>query len=266
LLNVRVLKERYMLVIEPVTVEVVKKQLGATDEQRSHVDWLTEVIKRLSDAFNASNSFTTVNMKTVARTEKVFVSIWPTTPDTYSSYFQWKTFETRYQDKPWTEDEKGVFEDAILANGPELRSIREEVGTGKRSQAEVVRYYAHWKNSKLREENEMKRAGTFRAPSTSAAAGDSSVVASMDVDRACAACRAEASRTWHKAPKGLVSDVLCDQCDLNWRKYAELNVRPLREEVQAKGKPDKREGMPLMGTVAKRLKVGICVFVTQTGC
>jgi hypothetical protein len=88
----------------------------------------------------------------------------------------------------------------------------------------------------------------------------------MDVDRACAACRVEASRTWHKAPKGLVSDVLCDQCDLNWRKYAELNVRPLREEVQGKGKPDKREGMPLMGTVAKRLKVGVCVFVTQTGC
>jgi hypothetical protein len=80
-------KQRYMLVIEPVTVEVVKKQLGATDEQRSHVDWLTEVIKRLSDAFNAGNSFTTVNMKTVARTEKVFVSIQPSTPDAHSPSF-----------------------------------------------------------------------------------------------------------------------------------------------------------------------------------
>jgi hypothetical protein len=54
------------------SVETIKKQLGTSDEQRSHVDWLTEVIKRLSDAFATGHNFATVNMKNVSRTEKVF--------------------------------------------------------------------------------------------------------------------------------------------------------------------------------------------------
>lgn len=36
-----------------------------------------------------------------------------------------------------------AFEDAILAHGAELRSVRDEVQI--RSVYEVVRYYGHWK-------------------------------------------------------------------------------------------------------------------------
>lgn len=46
-------------------------------------------------------------------------------------------------DREWTEHEKAAFEDAISIHGPELRAVRDEVGT--RSIFEVVRYYAHWK-------------------------------------------------------------------------------------------------------------------------
>jgi hypothetical protein len=45
---------------------------------------------------------------------------------------------------------------------------------------------------------------------------------------------------------------------LNWRKYADLNVRPVREESLASAKNksiEKREGTPLGGTAAKRAKV-----------
>jgi hypothetical protein len=74
----------------------------------------------------------------------------------------------------------------------------------------------------------------------------------------CGACRTRESTTWWKAPKGLATDVLCDSCGISWRKYADLNVRPLREESLPSGKtklPDKREGTPLTGPSAKRSKV-----------
>lgn len=73
----------------------------------------------------------------------------------------------------------------------------------------------------------------------------------------CGACRTRESETWWKAPKGLITNVLCDNCGIGWRKYADLNVRPVREETLAKSKPgDKREGTPLNGPITKRAKVG----------
>jgi hypothetical protein len=171
---------------------------------------------------------------------------------------QWKTFETRYIDKDWSEEEQGSFEDSILANGAELRAVREDVGTGKRSQAEVVRFYGHWKNDRLREENEAKRNGTFVLPPSR----EASVVSSSDEssgiidggERSCAACRTKTSRTWYKAPKNLPFSVLCENCGQNWRKYGELNMRPAREDGPVK-KIDKREGTPLLNVVSKRAKV-----------
>jgi hypothetical protein len=74
---------------------------------------------------------------------------------------------------------------------------------------------------------------------------------------ACGACRTRESKVWWKAPKGLATNILCDNCGLNWRKYADLNVRPMREESMPSAKIkaiEKREGTPLGGP-AKRAKV-----------
>jgi hypothetical protein len=67
---------------------------------------------------------------------------------------------------------------------------------------------------------------------------------------------------WWKAPKGLSSDVLCDACGVNWRKYADINVRPVREESVGVGKDGigKRGGTPLLGPATKRARVGADFF------
>jgi hypothetical protein len=86
---------------------------------------------------------------------------------------------------------------------------------------------------------------------------------SSDADNICGACRTRESKTWWKAPKGLATDILCDTCGINWRKYADLNVRPSREESLPSGKAkpaEKREGTPLAGPSTKRSRVGVCTF------
>jgi hypothetical protein len=89
---------------------------------------------------------------------------------------------------------------------------------------------------------------------------DEESIASQPVDSngVCGACRARDSKIWWKAPKGLTTDILCDTCGPNWRKYADLNVRPLREESLPIGKgkaAEKREGTPLNGPNIKRARV-----------
>ena len=73
----------------------------------------------------------------------------------------------------------------------------------------------------------------------------------------CGACRTRESDTWWRAPKGLATNILCETCGTNWRKYADLNVRPIREEILPPGKKsaEKREGTPLSAPNAKRLRV-----------
>jgi len=75
----------------------------------------------------------------------------------------------------------------------------------------------------------------------------------------CASCKTRESVQWWKAPKGLSSSVLCDDCGTSWRKYADFTKPVIREEslpASAKGKvPEKREGTPLNGPTAKRSKV-----------
>ena len=59
---------------------------------------------------------------------------------------------------------------------------------------------------------------------------NSSIIAQPSKTPSCGACRTRDSKTWWKAPKGLPTNILCDICGTNWRKYADLNVRPVREE------------------------------------
>lgn len=74
-------------------------------------------------------------------------------------------------------------------------------------------------------------------------------------NNSCGCCRTRESDVWWKAPKGLPTSILCDNCGVSWRKYADLNVRPMREELVEKNKVAKREGTPLNGPSAKRAKV-----------
>lgn len=74
----------------------------------------------------------------------------------------------------------------------------------------------------------------------------------------CAACRTRESKVWWKAPKGLPTNILCDSCGLNWRKYADLNARPVREDAPPSSKTraaEKRDGTPLSNQPTKRAKV-----------
>ncbi|KAI0259433.1 hypothetical protein BC834DRAFT_833552 [Gloeopeniophorella convolvens] len=211
------------------------QRLTSKQALRTNVDWLSEAIRRFSEAHP---DFSTVSMSNVFRFEK------------------WKTSETRYADREWDADEKAAFEDAVLAHGAELRTVRDEVGT--RTIYEVVRYYAHWKNMKLGEEH---RRRLTRRPSLPPAPTDDSdsegSVVRTPGPRTCGACRTRESRLWWRAPKGLPSGVLCDACGVSWRKYADLNhLRPVREEAAAKtqARTEKREGTPLGSTGAKRAK------------
>lgn len=91
---------------------------------------------------------------------------------------------------------------------------------------------------------------------------DSSIIAQPSKTPSCGACRTRESKTWWKAPKGLPTNILCDSCGSNWRKYADLNVRPLREESLPLTKVrEKREGTPLAGPSTKRARVSFNDFL-----
>jgi hypothetical protein len=127
-------------------VEQRKTRLSNKQSLRSNVDWLTEVIRRFSEAYTLGADFSTVSMSNVYRFEKVcntFLYVILTHFNSSWSWYQWKSTETRYADREWDDDEKAAFEDAVLTHGAELRTVRDEVGT--RTIYEVVRYYGHWK-------------------------------------------------------------------------------------------------------------------------
>lgn len=90
---------------------------------------------------------------------------------------------------------------------------------------------------------------------------DSSIIAQPSKTPSCAACRTRESKKWWKAPKGLPTNILCDTCGSNWRKYADLNVRQFREESAPLKPREKREGTPIAGPSSKRAKVSAtCAF------
>lgn len=130
-------------------------------------------------------------------------------------------------------------------------------------------------SSKLGEENvrirlarangvDEKAESTTREPTPDEEEG--SIVMEPPRNVSCGACRTRESDVWWKAPKGLPTSVLCDNCGLSWRKYADLNVRPMRDEALSKSKTgDKREGTPLNGPQSKRAKVCLRCALCLTG-
>ena len=138
----------------------------------------------------------------------------------------------------------------------------------------------HPVSMKLGEENRRIKAARAsgdslpdRPPSRAASVDDeASIIAEpTKANSSCGACRTRESEVWWKAPKGLVTNVLCDNCGISWRKYADLNVRPFREETISKGgkNADKREGTPLTAPAPKRARVSIlcsCAFRVFLPC
>ncbi|KAI3597799.1 hypothetical protein WG66_012548 [Moniliophthora roreri] len=231
------------------------------------VDFLTEAIRQISDASMNGKPLGSVTLKSIegGRMEK------------------WKTHPTKfYTDPEWTDHEKEVFEEAIAMYGAELRAVRDEIVV--KSMPEVVRYYGWWKNMKLGQEHaQLREHGPPPMPSYvkyASASNKSQTIGQSEDDEgsvisaippskppSCGACRTKESKVWWKAPKGLQSNLLCDTCGTNWRKYADLNVRPVREESvprkatsssaengNGSGKGEKREGTPLAGPAGKRVK------------
>lgn len=113
-----------------------------------------------------------------------------------------------------------------------------------------------------------------RASSEPESDDEGSVDLNVSNSNVCGACRTTESKKWWKAPKGLTSNCLCNTCGPNWRKYADLNVRAIRDDSLIggpKSKSDKREASPLFGPTAKRTKVstrhrgfkGLCLTNSQ---
>ncbi|EJC99959.1 uncharacterized protein FOMMEDRAFT_159536 [Fomitiporia mediterranea MF3/22] len=253
------------------TLERVMQRQVVRKDQIHSVDWLTEIVRKTSQAYSNGKAVDSISMKTPLRLEK------------------WKKQETRYTDREWNDEEVAAFEDGIAQFGAELRSVREEVGT--RSMPEVVRFYGKWKNARLREENarlrepdaykkaKIPRSGAASPAQRSSVSDDDQSIVDIPPSAQggarnanyCAACRTRESRVWWKAPKGLATPILCDNCGVNWRKYADLNARPTTREESAMSASvsapvnvlpgaktrgaEKREGTPLSAPTAKRTKV-----------
>ena len=64
---------------------------------------------------------------------------------------------------------------------------------------------------------------------------------------------------WWKVPKGLPTNIVCDNCGVSWREYTELNVRPMREKLLEKSKVAECKETLLNSTSAKWAKV--CYFL-----
>ncbi|KAJ3565703.1 hypothetical protein NP233_g7465 [Leucocoprinus birnbaumii] len=247
------------------SVESCKRSLTNDKKLQTSVDWLTEVIRRFSEAALAARPFTAVSMKNNIRVDK------------------WTKEETPYRDEGWTRDEIIAFEDAIMHHNAELRAVRDEVVT--RTMPEVVRFYGHWKNLKLGEQTKRiketgeppkpvrRRYRTDEEASNGQRVGLSDDETSIVAEPAsrtptCGACRTRESPTWWKAPKGLSTSILCENCGTAWRKYADLNlVRQSRDESLSSSKTrssanDKREGTPLSGPTTKRAKVNDLFYVS----
>ncbi|KAH8833162.1 hypothetical protein DL96DRAFT_1585044 [Flagelloscypha sp. PMI_526] len=262
------------ILMESEMLKHLDAMAGGDKDLRHNVDWLTEAIRRFSDKVQLEKPLQQVRMDDLLRARGKF-----------------DTHDVPLMDREWTKTEAAAFEAAINDHGAELRAVRSAVRSG-RTMPEVVRYYGHWKCGKLGEENvrirDLRRmgdpsgsssqlfsppAGAFDGPGGSQKVGfenADSVITNPAKSATCGACRTKDTPVWWRAPRGIGSTVLCDTCGTNWRKYADLNVRSIREERSVdgqkekdaagrlgSGKGEKREGTPMDGPKVKRIKTTV---------
>ncbi|KAH7098247.1 hypothetical protein BKA62DRAFT_713863 [Auriculariales sp. MPI-PUGE-AT-0066] len=237
-------------------VEQRKTALGRKD-MLHNVDYLTEVIARLSQAYLAKQSMSSVSLKNPVSNRK------------------WDKSPRRYIDREWNDEEARAFNAAAQDARGDLRSVREEIPS--RAMAEIVRYFVRWKNAQLRLQHRQAQLLALSTSKQVASESDdegSIVVFDQETPDAapatifCGSCRTRDSAVWWKAPKGTASSVLCDVCGLNWRKYDDHGYsRIAREDPAAvkrnaavasgtgSGGHEKREGTP-QTALTKRQKTG----------
>lgn len=79
-----------------------------------------------------------------------------------------------------------------------------------------------------------------------------------DVPRqVCGACRSKESAVWWKAPRGLPSEVMCDQCGISWRKYGDIRSGRIDEPKKGNG-VDKKENTPQPPVKRTKVSIGMC--------
>ncbi len=186
-------------------------------------------------------------------------------------------------------DEIIAFEKGLENYNAELYSIAIEMPN--RSTAEVVRFYSHWKkyvarqsnfiiliscsvSGKLREENKRFLSSNAAMPASAPtkfrrtvavrngndADDEGSVVNGQnEMDSAsktamfCGSCKTKTSTVWWKAPKGLLSSVMCDACGIAWRKYGDIRGPPKAEEAPPKKTTPVAAAHPPTNGVEKRI-------------
>jgi len=84
---------------------------------------------------------------------------------------------------------------------------------------------------------------------------DSVYGSGQPLNKSCGACKTKASMRWWKPPRALdlTSPMLCDDCSMSWRKYADLKIGRTEDSAKAKSVA-KREGSPLILPQSKRNK------------
>jgi hypothetical protein len=137
------------------------------------------------------------------------------------------------------------------------------------SPADRFRYSSKLKEVNIQIRKERTSNKKAKAPSPPANDDDfeGSIVKQPRSNVVCASCKTRESVQWWKAPKGLSSTILCNDCGISWRKYADFTKPVIREESVPATKskaPEKREGTPLNGPSAKRSKVWTGSFPPPT--
>ncbi|KAF8757602.1 PHD-zinc-finger like domain [Rhizoctonia solani] len=160
--------------------------------------------------------------------------------------------DTRFWDKDWTQDEIEQFENGIKQHGPEMRAIKDGIKT--RSIYEVRP--PKGRESTIENQYFNRQKHFVEAKSLTSSDDESSVYGfGGDVPRqVCGACRSKESAVWWKAPRGLPTEVMCDQCGISWRKYGDIRSGRIEEPKKSNG-IDKRENTPQ--PPVKRTKVSM---------
>lgn len=142
----------------------------------------------------------------------------------------------------WTEKERRAFEQAIKDAGAEMRQLKKAIPT--KTPAEIVRYFAIWKNARLQDQHATELASSQNSSgngsSQGAADGEQSssqpaantravspalsvwdgptVKASPNVS--CKVCGTTTSSKWYRGAFVWPNRNMCSVCGIYWRKYA----------------------------------------------
>jgi hypothetical protein len=138
----------------------------------------------------------------------------------------------------WTQKERKAFDTAVRELGLEMRQIKRLIPTKKPS--DIVRYYATWKNERMKEAHEAEKLAmekakgkgkmpteadaeapaSTRAVSPALSLFDEKAMKEAPANISCKMCSTHESPFWYKGPYAWPNRFLCSYCGLYWRKYA----------------------------------------------